>query len=192
MIFHQAHGLHEGVARGGADKRPAAFFEILAKSDGFERGREGLRLGPGDRGLPWPGLKLHKVGIKIAKLAEKIESAVGIVDGGEDLATMADDAGVENEAFDIGVAKLRDLVKIESGEGRAEVVALAKDGEPRKSGLKSLKANFFEEAKIIRHSPAPFLVMVADVFCIIAAPPTTGLAIGAGHETIFRDFHTRR
>ena len=190
VIFNQAHSLHEGIARGGADKRPAAYFEILAKSDGFGGGREGLCLGPGDRRLPWPGLKLHKIGIEIAKLAEKIESAVGVVDGGEDLAAMADDAGVKNEAFDVGVAKLRNLIKIEVGKGRAEIVTLTKDGEPRKSGLKSLKAHFFEEAKIISHSPAPFRVVVANVLFIVTTPPTTNFTIDTSQETIFRGFHT--
>jgi hypothetical protein len=56
--------------------------------------------------------------------------------------------------------------------------------------LESFKADFFEEAEVVGRSPSPFLIMVADVFFIVATPPTTSLPIGTNHKTIFRGIHT--
>ena len=37
MVIYQAHGLHEGVWGGGANKRPTALFEVFAESGRFGR-----------------------------------------------------------------------------------------------------------------------------------------------------------
>jgi hypothetical protein len=132
---------------------------------------------------------LRKIGIEVVKFSEEVEGAVRVVDGRTNLAAVADDTGVADEALDIGIIELCDLMEIESGERCAEVFALSQDGKPGESGLKSLEADFFEEAKIVGHSPAPFLVMVADVFFIVTAPPAPDPPIGTGHETIFWELH---
>lgn len=116
VIIDEAHGLHEGVASGWADEGPAAFFEILAESDGFWGGREGLSFLPSEGCSPQWRLKLDKVGVEGFELGEEVESAMGVVDGGEDLAAMADDARVLDEAGEVGFGEFCHLVKIKLRE----------------------------------------------------------------------------
>lgn len=127
--------------------------------------------------------------MEVFKLGEEFKGAVGVVDGGEDFAAVADDAGVEDEAFDVGVVEFCDFVEVEVGEGGAEVFAFAEDGEPGEAGLESFEADFFVEAEIVGDSPAPFLVVVFDILFVVAAPPAAGEAVGTGDEAVFGRGH---
>ena len=57
----------------------------------------------------------------------------GIVEGGLDLAAMADNGLVLHQALDIGGAPLGDARDVKAGEGPTEALALAQDGEPREA-----------------------------------------------------------
>ena len=189
VVVDEAHGLHEGVGGGGADEGPAASFEVLTEGDGLGGGGEGSCLGPSDGGFAAGGLESEEVGVEGFELGEEVEGAVGVVDGGKDFAAMANDAGIEDEAFDVDFVKLGNFVEVEVGKGGTEVFAFAKDGEPGESGLESFEADFFEEADVVGHSPAPFLVVVSEIFGIVSAPPAAGFAIGAGEEAVMREDH---
>lgn len=121
MVIYQAHGLHEGVWGGGANKRPTALFEIFAESGRFGRVTRDCRIHPG--GL-WFGPKLAEIRIEIVELGEKLEGTVRIIDRREDLAAMPNNPGVENETFNIWITKLCNFLKIKIGKGRAEVITL--------------------------------------------------------------------
>src|SRR5690606_7849677 len=54
-----------------------------------------------------------------------------------DLAAMADDAGVSQQALDIGLGETGDRLGLEAGEAGAEGVALPQDGDPGQAGLET-------------------------------------------------------
>lgn len=191
MVVDEAHRLHESVASGRTHEGPAALFEVLAESGGFVGFGEFAGPGECEGGFSRGGFELEEVGVQGVEFCEEIEGTVGVVDGGEDFPAMADDAGVENEAFDVGVIEVGNLIEIKIGKGSAEIFAFAEDGEPGEPGLKSFEADFFEEAEVIGDSPTPLIVVVTKVIFIIAAPPATDFSIGAGDETVFGRGHEK-
>jgi len=68
------------------------------------------------------------------------ECPARIRDRSLDLAAMADDPCVLQQACDVSVAELGHRFGIEPGEGRAEVLSFAQDRQPRKAGLEALEA----------------------------------------------------
>lgn len=191
VVINEAHGLHEGVAGGGPNEGPAPLFEVLAEGGRFLGFSELHGLFEGECTFAGLGLETLKVAMEILEFGEKLKRAVGVIDGGENFAPMADDPDVENEAFDVGVVEFCDFVEVKVGEAGPEVFAFAENGEPGETGLKSFEADLFEEAEIIAASPAPFFVVVAEVFFIIAAPPAAGFSVRAGDEAVFWRVHEK-
>lgn len=64
VVVNEPHGLHEGVAGGGAKERPASFLEILAERDCFGASGESAGVGPDEGPEAADGLELEKVGMK--------------------------------------------------------------------------------------------------------------------------------
>src|SRR5690606_17547776 len=112
--------------------------------------------------------------------------AASIVDHGFDLAAVADDALVGEEALDVACGEPRDAVEIEVVEGGAEVLALGEDRAPAEARLKSLEAELLEQATVVAHGVAPFVVVIGDVLRRGAAPPAALQAVGTrdrrGHD----------
>ena len=108
----------------------------------------------------------------------------GPVDGGLDLAAVADDAGVAEEALDVGLAEARHHRRVEAGEGPAEPLALAQDGEPREARLEALEAELLVQADVVHDGPAPLVVAVVHVARVLAGPPAAGAAVGAGAQPL--------
>lgn len=191
VVVDEAHRLHEGVAGGGTDEGPAPFFEVPAEGGGFGGGGEGLGFGPGEGFRARGGLELPDVGVEVGKFLEEFEDALGVVDGGPDLAAMADDAGIPEEAGKVGVGETGDLMKVETGKGGPKIFPFAEDGEPGETGLESLEAEFFKEAGVVRDHPPPFFVVVAEVFGVGATPPAARFAVGAGDKAVWGRSHGR-
>jgi hypothetical protein len=63
------------------------------------------------------------------------------VDGGHDLAAMAHDAAVGQQALDLGGAKPRYLFHLEAGKTGAKCRAFVQDGQPAQAGLKTFQAD---------------------------------------------------
>ena len=61
--------------------------------------------------------------------------APGIGDDRRDLLPIAHDAGIAEQARDVGLAERGDAVDLEIGEGGAKRGALLQDGQPRQPGL---------------------------------------------------------
>src|SRR6185437_12387793 len=78
----------------------------------------------------------HVVGQR-AELLHDLERAPRVVDRALDLAAMADDARVIQQTGHVAR-------RVETGEGAAEVFALAQDREPVQAALKSLETDFLE------------------------------------------------
>ena len=83
---------------------------------------------------------------------------------------MADDAGIAEQPLDLGLVEIGDLVEIETGESRAEILALAQDGQPGQAGLEAFEADLFEQPPIVGDRAAPFVVVIAAVERIAAVP----------------------
>src|SRR5688500_5054290 len=103
---------------------------------------------------------------------DQLQRAFGVVDRRFDLAAVADDAGVSQQALHVAAREARDRLRIKIFEGAAEVVALAEDREPAETGLKSFQANFCEQPAIVRHRTTPFLIVIAEVKVVGPRPRT--------------------
>ena len=104
----------------------------------------------------------HEGGDRSEGLAQG-ERARGVADGRLDLAAMAHDARVSQQARDIGRPEPGHGLDVEAGEGGTEGLALAQDGQPRQPGLETLQAQLLEQALVIGHRPAPLGVVVMPV-----------------------------
>jgi len=106
-------------------------------------------------------------------------AALGVVDGGVDLAAMAHDARVLEQAVDAATVEPRDRVDLEIGETRAEVFALVENREPAEPGLKPFEAEFLEDPPIVPRGHTPFVIMVVGIGLGARRPKTSGDAIGS-------------
>src|SRR5690606_33983817 len=88
-----------------------------------------------------PGLELPEPGGERTCLLDKVLRPAGTVDRRDDLAAMADDAGVQYQPFYIGVGEFGYPVELEIGEGCAKIFALAQDRQPGQAGLETFQAD---------------------------------------------------
>jgi len=143
---------------------------------GGERCRVGLEVPDvsGDRAFPF----------------DQFERPLGVVDDGLDLAPVADDASVLEQAFDIVFGEFGNAGEIESVESVAEVLSLGQDGAPAQTRLETLQAYLFEQASIVRDGEAPFGVVVGKKlrrrFAPAAARTAVGSFDGSAHESSLR------
>ncbi len=93
-----------------------------------------------------------------------------IVDDRLDLAAMADDAFILEQAVDVALGETRYPAEIEIMEGGAEVLALGQNGAPAQSGLKTLQTQFLEQAMIITDREPPFGIVIAEKLRCSTAP----------------------
>ena len=84
---------------------------------------------------------------------------------------MADDAGVLQQPLHVARAEASHRGRLEILERLAEVVALAKDGDPAQARLKAFQADLLEEPAIVGDRPSPFLVVIPDVELVLTRPP---------------------
>ena len=113
-----------------------------------------------------------------AGLGAQVQDAAGVVEDRFDLAAVADDAGVGEEPGDVVRAEAAQGFGVEVGEGAAEVLALAQDGQPGQAGLEALEAELLEQVAVVRRRPAPLLVVVGRVERVVAAPAAADVAVG--------------
>ena len=97
---------------------------------------------------------------------------------------MADDAGVGEKPLDVLFTEAGHPLDFEVGERGSEVLSLAEDGQPGKTGLESLEADLLEEATVVGHRTAPLPVVVGAVDLGLGTPPAarnTVLALDQMH-----------
>ncbi|ESX04844.1 hypothetical protein X769_13120 [Mesorhizobium sp. LSJC268A00] len=135
------------------------------------------------RPLLRPRLELPEPGGQRAELVDHFARPFGVVDGRDDLAAVADDAGIGDQALDILVGEGSDLVEVETGEGLAEILALAQNGQPGQAGLKAFEADLFEQPAVVGDRPAPFMVVVVQIVRQIAVPEAARDPVGAGKQS---------
>src|SRR5262249_34437772 len=91
---------------------------------------------------------------------------------------VAHDAGVLHQRLDLLRGEARDLLRREAGEGAAEVVALAQDGDPGQPGLEAVENELFEQRAVVVFRHAPFLVVIGDVERVLLGPGTALEPVG--------------
>src|SRR5207249_4678535 len=96
-----------------------------------------------------------------------------------DLHAVAHDAGVRHQPLDFLGRIARDLWRLETVEGAAEIFALAQDGDPGQPGLKTVEHELFVERAVVEFRHAPFLIVIGDVERILLRP-------GAAREVVGR------
>src|SRR5690606_40220472 len=88
------------------------------------------------------------------------EGVAGVVDGRGDLAAVADDAGIEQQAFDVGLVHGGDARNVETVEDLAEALALPEDGQPGEPRLEAFEAELLEQPRVVDHRPSPLPVVI--------------------------------
>jgi len=156
MIVDHACGLHKCVDDDRADKFEAAFLELLRHFN-----REGcLRC---NRAFVMDRLAAHDAPEK------RLEIFAGLLhldvdacrlDGGFNLGSRANDSGILEQSLDVGLTEAGDLGRVKSPEGLAECIALAQDGDPGQTGLKSFEHEQFPECAAVAFGHSPLDVMI--------------------------------
>ena len=104
MIIDQPDRLHEGVYSGRADEAPAALLQLLRQA-GRDLGASALTRSVAQSmrsgRSPSPGSKFQNQAASEPASSTSSRGAPGIVDGRDDLAAMADDAGIAEQPLDI-------------------------------------------------------------------------------------------
>src|SRR5919198_2680653 len=100
----------------------------------------------------------------------QLENAARIRNRGLDLAAMAHDPRVTEQALDVAIAETRHGVRVEARERAAKVLPLAEDGQPREARLEALEAETLVEPALVRHRTTPLFVVVGDVERVARRP----------------------
>src|SRR3954453_3455969 len=173
-VVHDAAGLHRRVDRRRADEAEARSLEGLRQLGRLGRGRIPVAV-TARWAVPLGSVRPHELLERVALLPQR-ECAAGVRDRGLDLAAVAHDAGVVQEALDVALAETGDVLRVEAGEGRAEVVTLAQDRQPRQAGLEALEAQPLVEPALVRDRASPFVVVIRVVRRIRRGPTTFRLS----------------
>ena len=128
--------------------------------------------------------RLKRPGVvgEAAALALDLQHARRVVDGRFDLAAMADDAGIGQQTFNVVPIEARHALRIEAGKRRAEVLALAQDGQPAQARLEAFEAELLEQAHVIADRPPPLVVVVVRVVGQVLLPGAAQHAVLAAQQ----------
>ena len=188
MVVDHAAGLHEGIGGGGADKLPAAFFELFGEAGRSGGDGEGGESCPGEffGALVRGGNELPEELVEAACFLNKLAGTLGVVDGGFDFAAVAHDASVGEEAANVFVVKAGHFLEVKVGEGGAEVLALAKDSQPAETGLESFEDYFLKEQVVVVDGLGPLVVMIMPIVIKRIAPPAAGQLVRTVFESVWK------
>src|SRR5262249_39228362 len=170
MIVYHAGGLHEGVDDGRPHELEAAARELLRDLSRQLRLRRGLRGGAEAIDLRLAVEKVPEQAREARALLHRLEIGAGREHAALDLQAVAHDAGVLHQRLDLLRREARDLLRREAGEGAAEIVALAQDGDPGQPGLEAVEDELFEQRAVVVFRHAPFLVVIGDVERVLLGP----------------------
>ncbi len=87
----------------------------------------------------------------------------GVADGSFYFGAVADDAGVEEETFEVGVVKEGDGGGIEVGKEAAIVLAFMENGFPAEASLGAFEDEKLEHHGVVMNWHAPFGVVIGNV-----------------------------
>lgn len=141
VVHDHARGLHQRIANGRADESEAGLFQAFAHFDRL--GRDGR-----DFGAILEMIDLRHTADKRPKKRHRIfqrQPGLGIAPGRIEFEAIADDAGVEHQFIDFGVAHLRHALHVETVHHLAIMLAFAQHGDPGKPGLEPFEQKQLEQ-----------------------------------------------
>lgn len=124
-----------------------------------------------------------EVGRERAELLAQFEGALRVVDGGFDLAAVADDSAVFGEPRGVARREAGHALEVETGEGAPEVFALVENRPPAQPALETFQADLLEQAHVVPDGEAPLVVVIGHVGGVGGAPEATEPAVGTLDET---------
>ncbi len=141
VIHDHARGLHQRVANGRPDEGEAGFFQAFAHLDGDRRnGRHFAAIlemidhrRATDEGPEKPYRVLQR------------QPGLGIAPGGVELQAIADDARIEHQLVDFGIAHLRHALHIKAEHHLTITLAFAQHRDPGKPGLEPFEQKQLEQ-----------------------------------------------
>ena len=100
--------------------------------------------------------------IETAKLFLDLKKCFGVPNGGIDLQTIADDAGVAEQFLNLALVVFCDLARIKVIKGRAVVLALPQNSLPTQPGLGAFENQKLEQRAIVMWGHAPLAIVIGD------------------------------
>jgi len=141
VIHHHARSLHQRIANGRPDERETGFFQAFAHFHGDRRhGRDFtaiLEMIDHRHATDERPEKRHRV--------LQRQPGLGIAPGRVELEAVANDAGIEHQLVDFGIAHLRHALDIKAEHHLAIVLAFAQHSDPGKPGLEPFEQKQLEQ-----------------------------------------------
>lgn len=142
VIHNHAAGLHQRVANGRTDERETGLFQAFAHlhGDGRDRRNFGAILEMIDHRLATDERpeKLHRV--------LQRQPGLGIAPGRVEFEAVANDARIEHQFIDFGVAHLRHALYVEAEQRLAITLAFSQHSDPGKTGLEPFEQKQLEQS----------------------------------------------
>ena len=166
VVHDHARGLHQGVANGRPDEGEPGLFQAFAHRQRL--GRDGRHFGA--------VLEMVDDGCVTDERPEERhrifqgQPGLGVAPGSLELEAVADDARVEHQLIDFGVAHLRHPLHIEAVQHFAVVLAFAQNGDPGQPGLEPFEQKQLEQTLRIAQRRAPLLIVISHVQRIVRTP----------------------
>ncbi len=142
VVHDHARGLHQRVTNGWADEREAGLFQAFAHIHGDWRYRRHFAAilemidhrCAADEGPE----KRHRVFQR--------QPGLGIASGRVEFEAITDDAGIEHQFIDFGVAHLRHALYVEAEQHLAITLTFTQHGDPGEAGLEPFEQKQLEQS----------------------------------------------
>lgn len=142
VIHDHARGLHQRVANGRPDEGETGFFQAFAHFHGGRRHSRDfaavLEMIDHRRATDERPEKRHRV--------LQRQPGLGIAPGRVELEAVADDARIEHQLVDFGIAHLRHALNIKTKHHLTIMLAFAQHGDPGKPGLEPFEQKQLEQS----------------------------------------------
>ncbi len=166
VVHDHARGLHQRVANGRTDEGEAGFFQRLAHCQRFGGDRRDFAAileMIDDR------LVAHERPEQCHRILQR-QPRLGIAPRGVEFQAIADDARVEHQLVDFGIAHLRHALHIEAEQHLTVTLAFAQHSDPRQPGLEPFEQKQLEQTLRIAQRRAPLLIVISHVQRIFGTP----------------------
>lgn len=166
MVHDHAGGLHKGITDGRADKGEPGFLQRLAHGFGFGRHRRHFAATAEVIDLRLTTDEGPEIGHRILQL----QPGQGITPGGVELETVANDARVEHQGFDLFVSQTRQALGIKIEHDLTITRAFFQNRDPRQARLEPFEHEELEQHLRVAQRYAPLLIVIVHVNWIFVAP----------------------
>ncbi len=163
VVHDHARGLHQRITNGRSDESKSSFLQAFAHRQRL--GRDGRHFGAVLEMVD-DGFVAHERPEERHRVFQR-QPGLGVAAGGLELEAVADDAGVEHQFIDFGVAHLRYPLYIEAVQHLPVTLAFAQNGDPGQPGLEPFEQKQLEQTLRIAQRRAPLLIVISHVQRIV-------------------------